>query len=61
MGYRVYNDLWTLVQSEKLKVIIESKNIDDKFAVATIKIEKHLSREKARWFAMTVSYLFISS
>ena len=48
MGYRVYNDLWTLVQSEKLKVIIESKNIDDKFAVATIKIEKHLSREKAR-------------
>ena len=48
MGYCVYNDLWTLVQSEKLKVIIESKNIDDKFAVATIKIEKHLSRDKAR-------------
>lgn len=61
MGYRVYNDLLTLVQREKLKVIIESKNIEDKFAVATIKIEKHLPREKARGFSVAVSYIFISS
>lgn len=37
MGYHVYKDLWTLLQGEKLKAIVNLKNIEDKFAIATIK------------------------
>ena len=59
MGYHVYKNLWILVEDEKLKAIIEPKNIEDKFAAAIMKYDcpvGHLPKEETR-FAKTVFYI----
>ena len=37
MGYHVYKDRWTPVKGEMLKVVVEPKTKEGKFAVAIIK------------------------
>ena len=37
MGCHVYKDRWTPVKGEMLKAVVEPKNKEDKFAVATMK------------------------
>ena len=37
MGYHVCKDRWTSVKGEMLKAVVETKNKEDKFAVATMK------------------------
>ena len=63
MGYHVYKDRWTPVKCEMLKVVVEPKNKEDKFAVAIMKddcLVGHLPKEKTGKFAKIVFLLSTS-
>ena len=59
MGYHVSKDRWTPVKNEILKVVVQPKNQEDKFAVAIMKddcLVGHLPKEKTGKFAKIIFY-----
>ena len=59
MGYHVYKDCWTPMKSDMVKVVVEQKDKENKFAVAIMKddyLVRHLPKEKTGKFAKIIFY-----